>query len=85
MFIGIVLKFLEIEDLVSCFGLNEFCYLVRFFIQFFVVFLFFKDVEIKNFEGNDFFFSEGEEKFYEVLEILVDFVDYIFFRIFSFS
>lgn len=85
MFIGTVLKSLEIEDLVSRSGSNESCYLARSFIQSSVVLPSFKDAEIKNPEGNDLSSSEGEEKFYEAPEILVDSVDYTSLRTPSFS
>ncbi|CAH8391411.1 unnamed protein product [Eruca vesicaria subsp. sativa] len=84
MFIGTVLKSLEIEDLVSRSGSNESCYLARSFIQSAVVLPSFKDAEIKNPEGNDLSSSEGEEKFYEAPEILVDSVDYTSLRTPSF-
>ncbi|CAF2233174.1 unnamed protein product [Brassica napus] len=85
MFIGTVLKSLEIEDLVSRSGSNESCYLARSFIQSSVALPSFKDAEIKNPEGNDLSSSEGEEKFYEAPEILVDSVDYTSLRTPSFS
>ncbi|CAN8324888.1 unnamed protein product [Cochlearia groenlandica] len=85
MFIGTVLKSLEIEDLVSRSDSNESCYLARSFIQSSVVLPSFDDAEIINNEGNDVTSSEGEENFYEAPEILVDSVDYTSLRTPSFS
>uniref|UniRef100_A0A1J3IIE4 Putative vacuolar protein sorting-associated protein 13A n=1 Tax=Noccaea caerulescens TaxID=107243 RepID=A0A1J3IIE4_NOCCA len=85
MFIGTVLKSLEIEDLVSRSGSNESCYLARSFIQSSVVLPSFEDAEIKNPEESDLTSSEGEEKFYEAPEILVDSIDYTSLRTPSFS
>ncbi|VVA93348.1 unnamed protein product [Arabis nemorensis] len=84
MFIGTMLKSLEIEDLVSHSGLNEPCYLARSFIQSSVL-PSFEDAESRNLEGIDRTSSEGEEKFYEAAEILVDSIDYTSLRTPSFS
>lgn len=85
MFIGTVLKSLEIEDLVSHSGLNESCYLARSFIQSSEVVPSFEDAESRSPEGNDPTSSEGEENFYEAPEILVDSIDYTSLRTPSFS
>lgn len=85
MFIGTMLKSLEIEDLVSHSGLNEPCYLARSFIQSSVALPSFEDSESRNLEGSDLISSEGEEKFYEAAEILVDSIDYTSLRTPSFS
>ncbi|KAL1194607.1 hypothetical protein V5N11_031431 [Cardamine amara subsp. amara] len=85
MFIGTVLKSLEIEDLVSHSGLNEACYLARSFIQSSEVLPTFEDAESRSPERNDPTSSEGEDKFYEAPEILVDSIDYTSLRTPSFS
>ncbi|EOA17894.1 hypothetical protein CARUB_v10006303mg [Capsella rubella] len=85
MFIGTVLKSLEIEDLVSHSDLNESCYLARSFIQSAEVVPSFEDAESRSPEGIEPTSSEGEEKFYEAPEILVDSIDYTSLRTPSFS
>jgi len=85
MFIGTVLKSLEIEDLVSHSGLNESCYLARSFIQSSEMLPSFEDAESRSPERLDPTSSEGEEKFYEAPEILVDSIDYTSLRTPSFS
>ncbi|XP_019086561.1 PREDICTED: uncharacterized protein LOC104718635 [Camelina sativa] len=85
MFIGTVLKSLEIEDLVSHSGLNESCYLARSFIQSSEVVPSFEDAESRSPEGNDPTTSEGEENFYEAPEMLVDSIDYTSLKTPSFS
>ncbi|XP_010540792.1 PREDICTED: uncharacterized protein LOC104814451 [Tarenaya hassleriana] len=85
MFIGTVLKSLEIEDLVRQTGLSEPCYVARSFIQSSDILPSSGDVKSPNLEGSDLTSSEGEEKFYEAPETLADSFDYTSLRIPSFS
>lgn len=68
MFIGTVLKSLEIEDLVGNNGVSRPCYLARSFIG--------SSDKIQNFDNNDLTPSEGDDKFYEAPENLVDSAEY---------
>ncbi|XP_076943882.1 uncharacterized protein LOC143614277 [Bidens hawaiensis] len=66
MFIGTVLKALEVEDLVSCKGLNQPCYLARSFIRHADAPPVFRTIENQ---------SETDDQFYEAPESLNDPVD----------
>lgn len=83
MFIGTLLKSLEIEDLVCGKGVSQPCYLARSFIGSVDVPSSFEDAGnpsydnnglIQN-EGDDKFFEAPEDKFFEAPEDLIDFVD----------
>ncbi|KAH7549714.1 hypothetical protein JRO89_XS13G0070800 [Xanthoceras sorbifolium] len=75
MFIGTVLKSLEIEDLVCFNQVSRHCYLARSFIRSEDAHLSFDDTGNKSFGTNDLAQSEGDDKFYEAPETLVDSVD----------
>ncbi|XVF52445.1 hypothetical protein PTKIN_Ptkin05aG0018700 [Pterospermum kingtungense] len=72
MFIGTMLKSLEIEDLISCTTLSQRCFLARSFIRSADAHSLLDDDANKNFESNDLSPSEGDDKFYEAPENLVD-------------
>jgi vacuolar protein sorting-associated protein 13A/C len=72
MFIGTVLKSLEIEDLVCCNGVSQPCFLARSFVQSSDVHLSFDDTGNQTFDHNNSTPSEGEDKFYEAPENLVN-------------
>ncbi|KAJ7011238.1 hypothetical protein NC653_001613 [Populus alba x Populus x berolinensis] len=72
MFIGTVLKSLEIEDLVCCNGVSQPCFLARSFVQSSDVHLSFDDTGNQTFDNNNSTPSEGEDKFYEAPENLVN-------------
>lgn len=74
MFIGTILKSLEIEDLVSRRSFSRPCYVARSFIQ---------TVEASTFDNDENksqdasgITCEGDDKFYEAPEDLVDSIDY---------
>lgn len=71
-FIGTVLKSLEIEDLVCCNGVSQPCFLARSFVQSSDVHLSFDDTGNQTFDNNNSTPSEGEDKFYEAPENLVN-------------
>lgn len=73
MFIGTVLKSLEIEDLVGIHGVSRHCYLARSFIHSSDAHLSSDEPAIRSVDSNDL--SEGE-KFYEAPEDLVDSADH---------
>lgn len=73
MFIGTVLKSLEIEDLVGIHGVSRPCYLARSFIHSSDAHLSSDEPAIRSVDSNDL--SEGE-KFYEAPEDLVDSADH---------
>lgn len=75
MFIGTVLKSLEIEDLVSCSSVSRPCYVARSFIGSTDASTF-DDARNQSFENNDAGTSEGDDKFYEAPENLADSSDY---------
>lgn len=75
MFIGTVLKSLEIEDLVSFSGASRPFYLARSFIGSSDAHLSFDDTEFQNIDNNNPTPSEGDDKFYEAPENLLDSVD----------
>ncbi|CAK9173344.1 unnamed protein product [Ilex paraguariensis] len=74
MFIGTVLRSLEVEDLVCCEGRSQPCYLARSFIQSTDVPSFPKDTDDQTSGSNDLGQFEGDDKFYEASEDLNDFV-----------
>ncbi|GAB4857735.1 hypothetical protein Ancab_015642 [Ancistrocladus abbreviatus] len=74
MFIGTVLKSLEIEDLV-CEGLAQRCYLARSFIRGSDAPLLLDDAGKRSHDGNDLT-TEGEDNFYEASDNLAETVDY---------
>ncbi|XWS62075.1 hypothetical protein CRYUN_Cryun07bG0179900 [Craigia yunnanensis] len=75
VFIGTVLKSLEIEDLICCNTVSRPCYLARSFIRRADAHSLLDDNGNQNFESNDLSPSEGDDKFYEAPETLVDSVD----------
>ncbi|KAA8522113.1 hypothetical protein F0562_012573 [Nyssa sinensis] len=75
MFIGTVLKSLEIEDLVSCKGMSQPCYVARSFFQSADAISVFNDGESQGNDGNDLNQCEGDDNFYEASENLNDSVD----------
>jgi vacuolar protein sorting-associated protein 13A/C len=76
MFIGTVLKSLEIEDLVCCNRVSRPCFLARSFIGSADANSSLYDGGDQNFDGNDVTPSEGDDSFYEAPENLIDSVDY---------
>lgn len=68
MFIGTVLKALEVEDLVSCKGMRQPCYLARSFIRHADAPSVFRSIEDQN-------QSESDDRFYEASDSLNDPVD----------
>lgn len=75
MFIGTVLKSLEIEDLVSSIQTSQHCYLARSFIRSSDANFSFDESEGQNFETNELGQSEGDDQFYEAPESLSDSFD----------
>ncbi|KAK4844286.1 hypothetical protein QYF36_018501 [Acer negundo] len=75
MFIGTVLKSLEIEDLVCFNQVSRHCYLARSFIRSEDAHLSSDDTENQSFDTNVLSQSEGDDNFYEAPETLVDSVD----------
>ncbi|XP_024994007.1 uncharacterized protein LOC112527539 isoform X2 [Cynara cardunculus var. scolymus] len=75
MFIGTVLKALEVEDLVSCKGVLQPCYMARSFIRHADAPSVFHTVEDQGYGGNDKNQSEGDDRFYEASDSLNDPVD----------
>ncbi|GMN21548.1 hypothetical protein TIFTF001_040051 [Ficus carica] len=76
MFIGTVLKSLEIEDLVSCSGASRPRYVARSFIGDTDAYSTFDDSRNQSFGNSDVETIEGDDKFYEAPENLADSVDY---------
>lgn len=74
LFIGTVLKSLEIEDLVGIHGVSQPCYLARSFIHSSNAHSSSDDAAIQSLDSNDLTLSEGE-KFYEAPENLADSTD----------
>ena len=74
MFIGTVLKSLEIEDLICCNTVSQPCYLARSFIRSADAHSLLDDNGNQSFERNDLSPSEVD-KFYEAPETLVDSID----------
>uniref|UniRef100_A0A2P2MGT2 Uncharacterized protein LOC105636609 n=3 Tax=Rhizophora mucronata TaxID=61149 RepID=A0A2P2MGT2_RHIMU len=72
MFIGSILKSLEIEDLVSCNNLSQPCFLARSFIQGGDAHSTFNHDRTESFDENNLTPSEGDDKFYEAPENLVE-------------
>uniref|UniRef100_A0A2C9U4Y6 Integrase catalytic domain-containing protein n=1 Tax=Manihot esculenta TaxID=3983 RepID=A0A2C9U4Y6_MANES len=72
MFIGTVLKSLEIEDLVCCNGISRSSFLARSFIRSEEHSSSLEQAGSKSFNNNNVTPSEGEDKFYEASEDLVD-------------
>ncbi|OMP08180.1 hypothetical protein COLO4_06705 [Corchorus olitorius] len=75
MFIGTVLKSLEIEDLICCNTVSRPCYLARSFIRSADACSSMDDAGNQSVESNDVSPSEGEDKFFEAPESLVDSAD----------
>ncbi|GAV77402.1 PH domain-containing protein/DUF946 domain-containing protein/DUF1162 domain-containing protein/Chorein_N domain-containing protein, partial [Cephalotus follicularis] len=75
MFIGIVLRSLEVEDLVCCNRISHPCYLARSFIGIVDGDSSIDDAGNLSLDGNDMTASEGDDKFYEAPENLVDSID----------
>lgn len=75
MFIGTVLKALEVEDLVCRKGMSEPCYLARSFIQSTYEPFITNATEDHSFGSSEKNQSEGDDRFYEVSENLNDPVD----------
>lgn len=75
MFIGTLLKSLEIEDLVSCEGVSHSRYLARSYIGSVDATLSFEDTGNSTYDNDDLNQNEGDDKFFEAPEDLVDFVD----------
>ena len=76
MFIGTVLKSLEVEDVVCGNRVSRPCYLARSFIRSAAAHSSFNDAGNQNIDSSDVTSSEGDDKFYEAPENLVDSVDY---------
>ncbi|PON47152.1 Vacuolar protein sorting-associated protein [Parasponia andersonii] len=76
IFIGTVLKSLDIEDLVSCSNVSQRCYLARSFMGSADAYLTFDDERNQSVDNSDIETSEGDDKFYEAPENLADSVDY---------
>lgn len=72
MFIGTVLKSLEIEDLVCCNGVSQPCFLARSFVQSSDVHSSFDDSGNQTFDNNNLTPSEEEDMFFEAPENLVN-------------
>ncbi|KAK9266873.1 hypothetical protein L1049_027132 [Liquidambar formosana] len=72
MFIGTVLKSLEIEDLVCCNSVSHPCYMARSYIGIAEAPSSFDDAGIQTFDSNDLSQGEGDDNFYEAPENLVD-------------
>ncbi|KAI3710546.1 hypothetical protein L2E82_40329 [Cichorium intybus] len=72
MFIGTVLKALEVEDLVSCKGTRKPCYLARSFIRHADAPSVFETIEDQSYDGTDKNQTEGDDRFYEVSDSLND-------------
>lgn len=75
MFIGTVLRSLEIEDLVSGYSGSQARYVARSFIGNVDSHSDFDSDTSKSFEHNDVITGEGDDKFYEAPENLVDSAD----------
>lgn len=75
MFIGTLLKSLEIEDLVCGKGVSQPCYLARSFIGSVDVPSSFEDAGNPSYDNNGLTQNEGDDKFFEAPEDLIDFVD----------
>lgn len=75
MFIGTVLKSLEIEDLVCCNRASQPCYLARSFIGSMDSPSSFDDAGNQICDSNVLLPNEGDDKFYEAPEDLVDSAD----------
>ncbi|XP_071692229.1 uncharacterized protein [Rutidosis leptorrhynchoides] len=71
MFIGTVLKALEVEDLVSCKGSPQPCYLARSFIHHADAPSVFRTIENQTNGGNEYS-SEADDQFYEAPDSLND-------------
>lgn len=76
MFIGTVLKSLEIEDLVSGCSGSQPCFVARSFIHNADAYSTFDDARSLSFENDDIPMVEGDDKFYEAPENLVDSADF---------
>ncbi|XP_057978559.1 uncharacterized protein LOC131164992 isoform X2 [Malania oleifera] len=76
MFIGTVLKSLEIEDLICHKGVSEPSYLARSFIGNVDAASSYEDAGSQSWGINDLSQSDGDEKFYEAADNMVDIVDY---------
>ncbi|KAL7609935.1 hypothetical protein Lser_V15G10156 [Lactuca serriola] len=72
MFIGTVLKALEVEDLVSCKGSRKPVYLARSFIRHADAPSVFDTIEDQSYGGSDKNQTEGDDRFYEVSDSLND-------------
>lgn len=70
MFIGTVLRSLEIEDLISRKSVSQPCYVARSFIGSSDAYSTSEDVRSPSFDSN-----EGDDQFYEAAESLADSVD----------
>ncbi|XWS49634.1 hypothetical protein CRYUN_Cryun12cG0020000 [Craigia yunnanensis] len=75
MFIGTVLKSLEIEDLICCNTVSQPCFLARSFIRSADAHSLLDDAGNQSFESKDLSQIEGDDKFYEAPENLVDSVE----------
>lgn len=75
MFIGTVLKALEVEDLVCCKGMSQVCFLARAFNKNADTSYLLGDTEIPTHARNDSNQCEGDDEFYEASENLNDSVD----------
>nr|XP_043638921.1 uncharacterized protein LOC122610015 [Erigeron canadensis] len=75
MLIGTVLKVLEVEDLVSCKGALQPCYLARSFIRQADAPSVFQTIEDQSCGGSDKNQSEADDRFYEASDSLNDPVD----------
>lgn len=76
MFIGTILKSLEIEDLVCSKTNSQSCYLARSFVHGEETPLFSDYSKNQGSYNNDLTQMEGDEKFFEAAETLVDYADY---------
>lgn len=76
MFIGTVLKSLEIEDLVSGCSGSQPCYVARSFIRNADAYSTFDGARSQSFKNDDITTDEGDDKFYEAPENLVDSTDF---------
>lgn len=72
IFIGMLLKSLEIEDLVCCKGASRPCYMARSFIRNADTDSGFFDAEAHNYDSTESSLGEGDDRFFEALDNLND-------------
>lgn len=76
MFIGTILKSLEIEDLICSKTNSQSCYLARSFVHGEEAPSFANFSKNQGLDTNDSTLSEGDDNFFEAAETLVDYADY---------